>query len=590
MKILLLVSAFNALSQRVWCTLRRDGHDVTVQFALDEASMISAAEDFGPDLILCPYLKARVPHQVWSRWRTIIVHPGPVGDRGPSSLDWAIMQDRAVWGVTALQAVEAMDAGPVWASRTFPMPNPPLRKSALYNGPVADAALDCITEVLAKASDPAIQPVALDQAYRPVADTGLIAAARQSDRQCSWAGPTRAILQRIRAADGSPGLRTQLAGVDVYAYDAHLPRAGISPGTPARPIQRRRTSQPGTIVGWHEGAVEVATGDGSIWIGQLRLADPETGGSPGIKLPAAMVLAEHLGKVRQAPAHEAPAEISYRRRGQVGELRLDVYNGAMSTTVCDRIAVALHHALGQSTRVLVLRGNDETLSNGINLNTIQAAANPAAEAWANIRAINTICRHLTTASGQVTIAAFSGNAGAGGVMLALGADLVVARDGIVLNPYYTMGLAGSELHTLTLPLRVGAEQARRLLDDQLPLDAPQALDIGLVDMVGPRPPQDFDAWLAEVADRYTSRAAATALVQDRRRRVADASRPLDAYEAVELGRMARDMFDDAHGFHAARAAFVGKRQPDTTPARLARHRTLTSTALHVRSTRLEPAA
>ena len=48
-----------------------------------------------------------------------------------------------------------MDAGPIWASRTFPLPNAAPRKSSLYNGPVADAAMECILEVVDKAAEPA---------------------------------------------------------------------------------------------------------------------------------------------------------------------------------------------------------------------------------------------------------------------------------------------------------------------------------------------------------------------------------------------------------------------------------------------------
>ena len=56
-------------------------------------------------------------------------------------MDWAILDGEREWGVTALQAVEEMDAGPIWAGRTFPIdPTEPPRKSSLYSGPVADAA------------------------------------------------------------------------------------------------------------------------------------------------------------------------------------------------------------------------------------------------------------------------------------------------------------------------------------------------------------------------------------------------------------------------------------------------------------------
>ena len=59
------------------------------------------------------------------------------------------------------------------------------------------------------------------------------------------------------------------------------------------------------------------------------------------------------------------------------------------------------------------------------------------------------------------VVAVGGNAGAGGVMLALGADRVVLRDGVVLNPHYrTMGLFGSEYWTYVLPRRIGRRGPR----------------------------------------------------------------------------------------------------------------------------------
>ena len=163
MRVLLLCSAFNGLSQRAWLALRARGHEVTVELAIDEAAMSSAVRLFDPDLIICPFLRERVPAEVWGRVRTIIIHPGPKGDRGPSSLDWAITDGASRWGVTALQAVEEMDAGPIWGTRTFPIDGGPPAKSSLYNGPVADAAIELIGEVVEKAADAAFEPEPLDE-------------------------------------------------------------------------------------------------------------------------------------------------------------------------------------------------------------------------------------------------------------------------------------------------------------------------------------------------------------------------------------------------------------------------------------------
>ena len=134
LKVLLLCSSFNGLSQRTWTELRGAGHDVRVQLVGDPEAAIGAAAALEPDVILCPFIKERVPAEIWQRYRTIIIHPGPPGDRGPSSLDWAISAAEPSWGVTALQAVEEMDAGPIWGYRTFTLPADPPRKSSLYNG------------------------------------------------------------------------------------------------------------------------------------------------------------------------------------------------------------------------------------------------------------------------------------------------------------------------------------------------------------------------------------------------------------------------------------------------------------------------
>jgi putative two-component system hydrogenase maturation factor HypX/HoxX len=574
-RILLLVTAFNGLSQRAWCALREAGHDVGVLFATSAADMISGVRGADPELIICPFLKDRVPAEIWQHRRTVIIHPGPVGDRGPSSLDWAIAEGSRIWGVTALQAVEEMDAGPIWATRTFPVPAAPPRKSSLYNGPVADAAMECVFEVVAKAQDPAFKPVPADQAPTEAPGAKSRPLMPQNERSFHWSDPTERIVRKIRAADGAPGVRTEVGGLPVFAYDA-LP--GLARG-----------ARPGELISRRQGAVLVGTGDGSVWLGHLRAAEPARGGKPptkssvdpghgraGIKLPATSLLGARLRGVAHSPLPagsepEHPAsyrQVRYRRNGAVGWLAFDFYNGAMAPGHCRRLLAGLRHAAAQDTEVLVLRGGTDAFSNGIHLNVIEASPDPASAAWANIRAINEVCREIITCTRQVVIAGYAGNAGAGGVMLGLGADIVAARDGIVLNPYYEMGLYGSELHTFTLPRRVGADGAQRLIDDKLPVSAARARSIGLVDEVGPRHPDAYAEWLAALAERESEVRSARNRRQAKTRRLAAERVPLEVYEARELAEMSRDMYADRSGFAAARHAFVRKVKATETPARL----------------------
>ncbi len=144
----------------------------------------------------------------------------------------------------------------------------------------------------------------------------------------------------------------------------------------------------------------------------------------------------------------------------------------MSTVQCRRLLQAYRFACTRPTSVLVLGGLRDFFSNGIHLNVIEAADDPAEESWANIHAMNDLVEAVLSTTDRLTVSALGGNAAAGGVMLALAADEVWCRDGAVLNPHYTlMGLHGSEYWTYTLPRRVGAAEARRLTQSALPVSA-----------------------------------------------------------------------------------------------------------------------
>ena len=550
MRILLLCSSFNGLSQRVWTDLRNAGHDVTTQVATSDDAVRDAVAATDPGLVLCPFLRERVPEDVWRSRPTVILHPGPEGDRGPSSLDWAISEQETTWGVTAIGAVEEMDAGPIWGVRTFGIPADPPRKSALYGGPVTEAAASLALEVAAKVADPAFTPRPLDYG-RPGVRGRLRPTMRQVDRAFSWADPTSHVLRRIRAADGSPGVRAELAGLEVSVFDAHPGRATPGP--------------PGTIALRRHGSVLVRTGDGAVWVGHLRRVSSD---GPRIKLSAVAVLGERLAGVAESlePLRGPGSgyrEIRYDRTRDVGVVSIDFHNGAMSAAQCHRLAGALRHAAAQDTSVLVLRGG-QFFSNGIHLNVIEAAPSPAAEAWRTINAINDVCREIITCTHQLVVVAMGGNAGAGGVMLGLGADLVLLREGVVLNPHYrTMGLSGSEYWTYVLPRRVGARESERLTGECLPIGAAEALRTGLADAVLPGADgRGFDAAVLDLANRLatgddlTQRLAAKAAA----RTADEEQRPLETYRIRELAEMSRDIFDDRHGFAAARHAFVTKQK------------------------------
>src|ERR671925_309235 len=79
------------------CRAGRPRHEMSVELALGDEVVRAAVRRFDPHLIIAPMLTTAIPADIWSARPCFIVHPGPRGDRGPSSLDWAIMEGAGRW-------------------------------------------------------------------------------------------------------------------------------------------------------------------------------------------------------------------------------------------------------------------------------------------------------------------------------------------------------------------------------------------------------------------------------------------------------------------------------------------------------------
>ena len=85
---------------------------------------------------------------------------------------------------------------------------------------------------------------------------------------------------------------------------------------------------------------------------------------------------------------------------------------------------------------------------------IKAAENPTEESWSNINAIDDVILEFSKITDKCIVTSLARNAGAGGVMMGLAADLVLSNKEIILNPAYSgMSLFGSEYWTYFFPER-----------------------------------------------------------------------------------------------------------------------------------------
>jgi putative two-component system hydrogenase maturation factor HypX/HoxX len=564
MRVLLLTHAFNSLTQRLGAELETRGHQISIEFDIADSVTEEAVALFKPELIVAPYLRRAIPESVWRRHVCLVVHPGIVGDRGPSALDWALQNGEAEWGVTVLQAEAEMDAGPIWATANFPLRA--AKKSSIYRNEVTQAA---VTAVLAAVDRFAAgdQPTPLTAWSHPRGE--LRPLMKQVLRAIDWQqDDTATVLRKINAADGFPGVADELFGLPCHIFDA-WPEASLA---------QESDLTAGAVIGRRETALLRRTRDGAVWIGHAKREG-------GFKLPAMLAFAAEAAELPELPLagwwrvdHATWQDIAWEEANGVGFLHFEFYNGAMSTTQCRRLREALAWARQRPVQVIVLAGGADFWSNGIHLNVIEQAESPADESWNNINAMNDLALELIDTPGQLTIAALAGNAGAGGCFLARAADLLWTRDGVMLNPHYkNMGnLYGSEYWSYLLPRRVGPEGAAAIMRNRQPLTARGAVQIGFADacLAG-----DPTAFRVDVARRAGEIAAASDLAQrlaDKRaqRSRDEAEKPLAEYRAEELAHMRRNFYGFDPSYHVARHHFVRKSLASWTPRHLARHRDL----------------
>ena len=557
MRILLIATSYNGLCQRAHIELEELGHQVSLSLSVSEDEMRGAVLRFQPEVIICPFLKEKVPEDIWKRHVCIIIHPGIRGDRGPSSLDWAITENLKTWGVTALQASNEMDAGDIWSSTHFEMRF--ASKASIYRGEVTEAAMRVISDTVRKFQATGFKPEPLNYANRDVKGK-LRPSMKQVERKIDWShDSTDDIVRKIHAADSFPGVLDTIFGEEYYLYGAHQE-------------ELLRGNNAGEIIAQRCGAICLASADGAVWISHLKRksANPAQE-SRKLKLPAAMLLEEKLGGVPESSEDFlAPAKLStfreiwYEESNSVGYLHFDFHNGAMDTEQCKRLKEAYIYARSRPIKVVVLLGGTDFWSNGIHLNMIDAANSPADESWRNINAIDDLVLEIIKTTSLLTVSALWGTAGAGGAMMSLAADRVWARAGCVINPHYKMiGLYGSEYWTYLLPRRVGPSVAIELTESALPLGTQKAKRIGLIDEIMPNRYSEFveqvKAFAEELANQDNYDRLLCAKVKGRE--TDERARPLQAYRDAELQKMFRQFYDSDSAYHQLRRRFVQKIPP-----------------------------
>ena len=194
---------------------------------------------------LCPSGFLNVPTK-----GTIQYHPSLLPrHRGPSSINWPIIQGETKTGLTIFWPDDGLDTGPILLQKETPI-GPDDTLGSVYFDRLFPMGVDAMLE--------AIDLVRAGKAPRVVQDESRATYeswCRADNVGIDWGQPVAEVYNLIRGADPQPGAWTTLNGARVALFDAR--RAGGS-------------GAPGTVLEIDDGGITIAAQGGAVRAGRLR--------------------------------------------------------------------------------------------------------------------------------------------------------------------------------------------------------------------------------------------------------------------------------------------------------------------------------
>lgn len=218
-------------------------------------------EDFramSPDLGVMAFVTLLVPEDFLyiPTGGTIQYHPSLLPlHRGPSSINWPIIQGATKTGLTIFWPDNGLDTGPILMQKEVDIEeNDTL--GTVYFDKLFPLGVEAMIESVDLVRDGSAPKIVQDES-RSTYESWC----RKADVEIDWSRPAQEVHNLIRGADPAPGAWTTIGGTTVQLFESR--RADGEGGAP------------GEIVATGEGRLVVAAGDGHVSVGRAR---PEGGG------------------------------------------------------------------------------------------------------------------------------------------------------------------------------------------------------------------------------------------------------------------------------------------------------------------------
>jgi methionyl-tRNA formyltransferase len=213
-----------------------------------------------PDLMVMAFVTLKVPENVLAvpTHGTIQYHPSLLPrHRGPSAINWAIIQGDEMAGIAIFWPDDGLDTGPVLMLKEVAIA-PDDTLGSLYFDKLFPLGVEAMIEsvdLVREGRAPKIAQIEEQATYESWC--------RAEDVEIDWSRPVRDVHNLIRGADPRPGAWTTIDGARVQILDAQ--RIDEDPG-----------AAPGQVLAVDGDRVVVAAAGGAIAVGVVRADGDKT--------------------------------------------------------------------------------------------------------------------------------------------------------------------------------------------------------------------------------------------------------------------------------------------------------------------------
>jgi methionyl-tRNA formyltransferase len=208
-----------------------------------------------PDLCMMAYVTKIVPEDFLNipTHGTFQYHPSLLPrHRGPSSINWPIIQGETRTGLSIFWPDNGLDTGPILLQREVEI-GPDDSLGTVYFERLFPMGVSAMLESL--------ELVKADKAPRTAQDEGKATYegwCREEDVAIDWTRPAADIHNLIRGADPQPGAWTEHAGTRLHLYDSRR--------------DDKASGEPGTVLAVSDAGLRIATGKGAVLVRRVRPA------------------------------------------------------------------------------------------------------------------------------------------------------------------------------------------------------------------------------------------------------------------------------------------------------------------------------